>query len=154
MKTIIATILLAGITACGAGTTEPGSNTLKTGALVTKTIVGEDATAFMDALVASGVKDNGNIIGTFNLKAGKIACTAPVVMDPIPECRISAGSRPLIAPVDAAKTLYRILINNGAAVSTGTVGSSLAIAKEVFCSRPVLPNPSTTCSFKVRKPRD
>jgi len=154
MKKIIASIVFAGIAACGTGTTETASNTLKTGALVTKTITGDDAAAFMDALVASGLKDNGSIIGTFNLKASKIVCSAAVVLNPIPKCRISAGSRPLMAPADASKTLYKILISNGAAINTGALGSSVAIAKEVFCSRPVLPNPSTTCSFKVLKPRD
>ncbi|MEI8025827.1 MAG: hypothetical protein WCI18_05730 [Pseudomonadota bacterium] len=115
-----------------------------------KTISGDDAKALMEALNDSGVKDNTQAVGVWNLKAVSIDCSAPVVLNPIADCTIKTDDSLLVATEAAAKTLYDLLIKNGAAAVGGPVGVSHAVVSDIACSSPVVPNPISSCSFQVK----
>ena len=147
MKKISYVLVMAGVAACSIQT-QSASGALRESSC-TKTISGDDAKHFMLALSDSGVQDNPQTVGVWNLKAVRINCSAPVVLDPIANCTIKTDDNLLVANEIAAKTLYDILIKNGAAALGGPVGVSHAVVTEIACSSPVVLNPISTCSFKV-----
>lgn len=116
---------------------------------LTKTISGEEANTFIDALVQAGLQDHDNAPGALTLKAAKIDCTAAVVPNAPAECTIAQDDTVLNAGGDAARTLYTTLINNGAGLTSTPTGGSEAQATNIQCSRPVAPHAAGNCTFSV-----
>lgn len=150
MKKIGLVLVIAGVAACSVQP-QSSSSVLRESTSSTKTISGEEAKTFMEALSDSGVQDNTQAVGVWNLKAARVDCSAPVVLNPIANCTIKTDGLSLAAPEVAAKTLYDILIKNGVAAVGGPVGVSQATVTDVACSSPVILHPNATCSFKVSR---
>lgn len=117
----------------------------------TKSISGQDANDFIDALMVSGVQDTMGAVGGLTLKSESISCSAAVVPHPVPSCTIDFDGSSLLVPTDSAKDLFRILKANGATVVSNPplIGSTNLKAITIACSQPVVPNPQGDCSFTI-----
>ncbi|MCX6128406.1 MAG: hypothetical protein NTX25_04995 [Proteobacteria bacterium] len=111
---------------------------------------GSDAERLLDALIEAGVTDTSGALGATYLNLNDISCSAAVVPQPVPRCSLTVEGRLIQVDVQAAAKIYQFIIGHDAAYWNGLLGSSTAQAISVECSRPVVPNPLTSCTFWVR----
>lgn len=108
-------------------------------------ISGSEGEAFMNAMRDAGISDETHLIGSLNLKATHIDCTAPLVPNPEALCRVQS----LETTAAPAKTIYTTLKENNAVIPTRLLGVVHVRARDITCSRPVVPDAVSTCWLKL-----
>jgi hypothetical protein len=110
---------------------------------------GASANKLIQALLDSGVRDQTGAVGATNLQVKSIVCSTPVYPNAKADCEITVGQQTSNASADASETINQILMDNGGQVNDGRVGANVAIADDLECTQPVIPNPKGSCSFSA-----
>ena len=109
-----------------------------------------EATKFMDALLAAGVKADQKLGDKLALQVARIDCSIPVIPNAKPICTISGyQDEKLNLRDEPADFVYKTILSYGGAVnSSGGIGAKgAASANKIFCSRTQDLQPVSNCLF-------
>ena len=143
--------VLAGCKTTGQGN---GSSQIKSDSDASFTVRGASAAALFELMQESGIEAetmNGHvIIGATNYKADTIHCSVIMNADQTKQCTvIKSGKSIEIARQSVVQDAVTALDEMEARVDAELIGALNYEVKNMTCSKPVVPNPTVTCTYQA-----